>query len=992
MSSSSPHRWFQANGIVGAVLCGILLGSPAGAQLQTGNLFGTVFDEQVSPLPGVTITLAGGGAPQVQISNAQGEFRFVGLAPGRYLLKAELEGFSTVEYPNIQISVGRNTVIEITLASAVEDVITVTGEAPLLDERRFSKGNTFSLTELEKIPMARDPWAILQSTPGVLTDRINVGGNESGQQSQYVGPGSVGDQATWTVDGVVITDMASLGSIGPYDLGTFEEVQVTTGGGDIATATGGVVLNAVTRRGTNEWRGSGRVAALDDALQSDSSIRSPDLGRDFDGPGLVTAQPPLRRADHLVRLRDAGVELGGPIIKDRLWIWGAYSWIDADLQTMPGPASPDGVRDASESRTIHLKINGQLSPNNSAILFVLDSDAERSGGGAGPTRPQETTLLQSDAARTPTGFKLEDTHIFTSSLYVTALYTRVNSGVELVPRGGADRMAVLDRDDIWHDSFLRSRMIRPQEQLRGDASVFFNTGSLSHEVKLGASYLQVEEESRSAWPGGGLLYNGPSFFGTAGDVLALSRPSLLSIEQERSSAYLQDTLTSGNLTINAGLRYDLQRADNRSAAVAANPLRPDLLPAPEYGGDDPAPAWDSLVPRIGATYSLGVQRHTLLSAACSVFTDQMSPIVASWLNPLASQSYAYLELPGRTEGLRFFSPNVDPRSGRLLQSNAVDPSLRSPRTLEVLLGIEHAIRPEFVMGLKLTYRKLTSLLEQDLLVFEGDDPYCAACFGAVGRPHRRSDYESRNVAVTLPDGQPATRTYYQLRPGLSTRLGTRLRNGDREQEYRGASLTLHRRLANHWMLRGNFTWSDWEWSRVPDHALEDPTLTFPGRIPRRGPREGDPVIQGPEDPDFEESAYLQSTWSYNLGGLYQVAPDRPWGFNVAFNLNGRQGSPIPYFFLVPLPESMQFERLRVQATDEPDRFRLDDLHTLDLRVEKEISFSDDFLLTAGIDVLNATNEATVLRRQPRLDIATSAHVLEALNPRIFRFGVRLTFR
>src|SRR4029078_13623554 len=99
-----------------------------------------------------------------------------------------------------------------------------------------------------------------------LTDRINVGGNESGQQSQYVGTGSGGDQAVWSVDGVVITDMAGLvSSPAYYDFDAFEEMQVTTGGSDSTMATGGVVLNMVTKRGTNEWRASGRRSARDRA-------------------------------------------------------------------------------------------------------------------------------------------------------------------------------------------------------------------------------------------------------------------------------------------------------------------------------------------------------------------------------------------------------------------------------------------------------------------------------------------------------------------------------------------------------------------------------------------------------------------------------------------------------------------------------------------------------------------------------------------------------
>ena len=171
--------------VVALALAAALFALPgaASAQLQTGNLYGTIVDEQGSPLPGVTVTLSGQGAPQVFVTDSEGRFRFLGLAPGQYQIQSALEGFSTVDYPNVVVRVGRNTELEVTLSSAVEDVITVTAEAPILDERPISTGQTVTETELEKIPTARDPWVILQQAPGVLTDRINVGGNEAGQQS-----------------------------------------------------------------------------------------------------------------------------------------------------------------------------------------------------------------------------------------------------------------------------------------------------------------------------------------------------------------------------------------------------------------------------------------------------------------------------------------------------------------------------------------------------------------------------------------------------------------------------------------------------------------------------------------------------------------------------------------------------------------------------------------------------------------------------------------
>jgi hypothetical protein len=112
--------------VAGAALLLLAVAGTAFAQLQTGNLYGTVVDDQGAALAGVKVTLTGVGASKIQVTNDQGQFRFLGLAPGRYTLKAEKEGFLTQDYPNIAINVGRNTTIEVTLSAAVEDGITVT--------------------------------------------------------------------------------------------------------------------------------------------------------------------------------------------------------------------------------------------------------------------------------------------------------------------------------------------------------------------------------------------------------------------------------------------------------------------------------------------------------------------------------------------------------------------------------------------------------------------------------------------------------------------------------------------------------------------------------------------------------------------------------------------------------------------------------------------------------------------------------------------------
>src|SRR5262249_33884979 len=159
---------------------------------------------QKAPLPGVTVTLTGTSAPQTQLTDEGGRFRFVGLYPGTYAVKAELEGFGGIDYPNIGVRLGGKTEIEGTLNSAVQEVITVTDEAPVLNERQVNRGANLPSTELNKVPTARDPWSLLSQAPAVQLDRFNVGGNESGQQSMVLGAGSGSRDNVFAVDGVIL--------------------------------------------------------------------------------------------------------------------------------------------------------------------------------------------------------------------------------------------------------------------------------------------------------------------------------------------------------------------------------------------------------------------------------------------------------------------------------------------------------------------------------------------------------------------------------------------------------------------------------------------------------------------------------------------------------------------------------------------------------------------------------------------------------------------
>src|SRR5204863_3779651 len=121
----------------------------------------------------------------------------------------------------------------------------------------------------------------MQTVPTIYVDRVNVGGSESGQQSNYIGKGSGTGDNTWSIDGVPITDMGALGSTPTYyDFDMFQEMSVTTGGADAQNPTPGVQLNMVLKKGSNTPHGNARYYFENQKLQSTNipSDLAPRLG------------------------------------------------------------------------------------------------------------------------------------------------------------------------------------------------------------------------------------------------------------------------------------------------------------------------------------------------------------------------------------------------------------------------------------------------------------------------------------------------------------------------------------------------------------------------------------------------------------------------------------------------------------------------------------------------------------------------------------------
>jgi hypothetical protein len=1001
-------------------------------QFQTGNIYGKAQAKDGSVLPGVTVTLTGMGAPQVAVTDASGNFRYPNLSPGQYTIKAELSGYGTATRAGVSVSVGQSADITLTLNPSVSESITVTAEAPLLDTRKAGTATSISKVELEKIPTSRDPWTVLQSVPAVQVDRINVGGSQSGQQSVYYAKGALGRDNTWNMDGVNITDMGATGSSPLYfDFDSFEEMQVTTGGSDPRIETPGVQLNMVTKRGTNDIRGTGRYLYTPGSMQASASVPQ-------------EAAFYLETTNKINFVRDYGVEVGGPVWKDRIWFWGARGDQKISNQassTISGSTVSVGLFDNIVLRNKNAKLNAQVLPSNSAVGFYTWGDKVRNARNLSPLRPFVTAYRQIGPT---TVYKIEDTQIVGSSLYVTGMWSKITGGFGLFANGGFGESAPSswrDSTQVWHDNFSTYETVRPQKQYRLDGSKFFDMGSMNHELKFGFGYRNTPVDSSTVWPGAS--HGHWDFANTTGSVCAnqglpagcgqaiLPRDVALGYAEKYNDFYVGDTVLLGNLTLQGGLRWDRQSTKNEPVTVAANPLLATVLalpctsnavspgcssgslnaqlPALTYAGDSRELKWNSVSPRIGATYSLGADKKTLIRASYNRYASQVGSAV-SGANPLAYSAFYFYgnDVNGdhtiqRNELAKIYRvAGVNPAApSSLAVTRRIDYGMKVPTTDEIILGGERELLPDFSVGVNYTYRKYNDLFTTRFEKTAGaGDYYTAADYELVGRT-AGGQFTLCSVALVAgvcPSGSvvssfptSTTTEVYQLKAGIAApvnRVVTTRPNYS--QKYSGFEVTATKRFSHKWMFRGNFSWNDYTESCGQD-SFANPTPALPtvaaasggpGRCP------GGQVAPQSAGSGAFGNDFISSKWNFNLTGLYTL----PWDVSLGASLAARQGYPSP------LRDSVTGLRGGTIAVvlDPIGETRFDNVYELDMRVAKEFRIMNRVGLTVSGDLFNVPNKRTVLQRttgimQNEVSLAAGWRIQELQSPRVWRLGAKFSF-
>jgi hypothetical protein len=956
------QRVLRGEVLIGVVLAlSLVLARSASAQVFTGRIDVTVQNAAGEPLPGTVVDLAG-PTLQTQVSDPQGRVHFLNLPVGTYTVKATLPAFNPYVNNRVEVDAGAATPLPITLAAAgTERTLDIVAATSAVDMTRETTTTNVALEELQDFPRSRDPWAVMPTVPAVYVDRVNVGGSDSDQQATFIGKGAVSTDNTWNIDGVPVTDMGAAGSSPTfYDFDTFRAMAFTTGGADARNPTPGVQVNLVFKNGANIPHWNARLYFANERLQS-TNIPS-DLIPTLGGTG--------GKGNRIDRLRDYGFEIGGPILKDYWWGWVSRGRTALRTLTLTSQLDESTLKDFA------MKFDGRPPHRNLRGNFTLfDGNRIKNGSGVSATRPAETGWNETAPTRY---YKAEADYVFHRNFVAAARMAQISAASDLVPAGGLDRNIFQDDALVWHGSYFLRKTDRPQRYAGGDASLFAGR----HELKFGFGWRRTPAESQSVVPGSKVVTHWVGY----PNLLAFARQDYAFSGIGRyTNAFVTDTIQLARTTLIAGLRYDLQTSSLSATEIPAV-LNVPLLPAVSVEPVSDVYRFRNITPRLGVTYTVDEARKTLVRASYAEFASQLPANAASFVSPIQPDTYVYYNAVDRNgngvadlneidfaAGVRG-SSNIDRlHPGVLTAVNRVG-DVTAPRTREILLGVDREFTPDVAVHATFTYRYADNLIWNPPI-------------GA-----RPADYHETTV---LTGDFPGVGSVAVPVFGITTsQIGREALN--REGYYRrylafeaGAT----KRMSDRWMARIGFASSQWnEYFDDRSLAILDPTPTPSASDQYANFTASGPLVNG--GPVVVAAGGSGRSAIYMLPPRYQAAVsamyEGPFGVNFAGNLAVREGYGEPFFVSRVASGDSLVPAKNVLLVDRPDRFRLDGVKLLDLRLEKRFKFQNANL-ALDFDVFNVLNTATILGRQYDARSTAFQQVLEIMNPRIARLGARFFF-
>jgi len=621
------------------VACAFVL-VPAIARAQSA-MTGIVRDTSGAVLPGVTVEAASDALiekSKAAVTDGEGRYLITDLRPGQYLVTFSLTGFATVRREGITLPSEFTMTLNADMrVGALEESITVTGDAPVVDVSTAVHTQVLNREAIDAIPTGRTIQGLGQLIVGVNLNLPDTGGARAMQQTYMSTHGMSSANNTVMVDGMMVNGLQGDGAIQMYFNDAMnQEVSYQTSGIGADTSAGGVRLNMIPREGGNRFSGDFKTSYRPGEWQG-NNITQRHLDRD------------LRAGNATDRIIDFTFAQGGPVLRDKLWFFGSARYFSVN-NFIAGSYFRDG-RQAVDDQYIKqglLRMTWQVTPKTKFSAYFDEVDKFRGHDlQAGDDASTAATVWHSPAYHTASA-KLTNTlssRLLVEGGWSSNLEYYTNSylpGIEQ-PRGTAAWFAGASREErdiqgYRYTAAADNQTTESPSRYAVNASASYVTGS--HNFKAGfqrtwGSFLHTEDQHAD------LIQRYES--GTTGipwtvpDSVVIQNTPLDSYGERLNydlGIYAQDAWTIRRLTVNMGIRWERINAQ--------------VLPASSRGGRfigertfeaiENVPDWTDWAPRFAVVYDLFGNAKTALKYSINRYNQARTTGVADDYNALADET------------------------------------------------------------------------------------------------------------------------------------------------------------------------------------------------------------------------------------------------------------------------------------------------------------------------------------------------------------------